>query len=124
MTPASREAYRQVFSVELPSLVATATSLVIDGTWQETVCSIHLVFKESAENSVELFHFDGLEDLQGELIAVNGVLESRQLSPLLQEILEQGTLTLKVRDTEELAQAHSGRRANPVDPTTSIKQLA
>lgn len=121
MTPSLQEA---VFYVELPSVVATATSLVADANWNGTTCSIHLVFKKSAVDSVELFHFDSLEDLEGELIAVNGVLDSRQLLLLFQEILEQGTLTLTVGDTEEIVQARSGYREQPVDPTLGVKQLA
>lgn len=98
MTTATRTAEACTYRVDPSSLVATDRSLVIDGAGDDKACSIHLVFDESGSDSVELFHCGDCED---EVLAINGVLHSKLLVPLIAQVIEHRVITLKVLDTDE-----------------------
>lgn len=93
-----RSAETCTYLVDRSSLVATDRSLVVDGAGDDTECSIHLNFAPSGGDSVEIFYCC---DDDCEVLAINGVLDSKLLVPLIAQVIEQGVISLRARDTDE-----------------------
>jgi len=110
MSSFMRTPEQQTYQVDPSSLVASNRSLLIDGAGDDANLSIHLIFAQSVDDRVDLFHCDHVE---GELLAINGVLDSSWLLRLLTELLQHKTITLMVRDATENVPSRSESPPKP-----------
>ena len=115
----TRPSAPRVFHVDPSSLSICDDCLTVDGAGDNVLHSIHLVFIESGDDRIDLFHFP-----EDQLVALNGVLASSRKDGLLNEVREHQTITLWVTDTDDNIRLGSMYPAEPEDPTLGIDQLA